>query len=121
MKAIQERMRYLQSQQHAANSNTTSLNTGGTPMSPHYQRPLLYNSGSAATYGHQPMMQPQPVHYNPPNQQPPPTQDSIAPSQQNINSGSVNVPASEGTAVVQEPVIYLYITKLLFIYSEFIS
>lgn len=112
MKALQERLRYLQSQKNAAaaaaaaaTTNAAALNNM-TPMSPHYQRPMIYNnSGSVTSYGHQPIMQqPHSVHYNPQNQQPPSSQD-MGPSHQNLNVPNVALPVPENSSLVPEQVI----------------
>lgn len=108
MKALQERLRYLQSQKNASTSNAAALNNV-TPMSPHYQRPMMYNSGSVTSYGHQPMMQqPHTVHYNPPNQPPVPTQD-MGPSQQNLNAPNLPIPVSDNSSIVPEQVLNVFI------------
>lgn len=109
MKALQERLRYLQSQKNAATSNAAALNNV-TPMSPHYQRPMMYNnSGNTTSYGLQPMMQqPHSVHYNPPNQPPVPTQD-MGPSQQNLNTPNLPMPVSDNSSIVPEQVTNVFI------------
>ena len=91
-----------------ATTNTAALNNM-TPMSPHYQRPMIYNNSGSVTYGHQPMMQqPHTVHYNPPNQQP--TQD-MGPSQQSLNVPTVSLPVPDNSSIVPEQVITVFINQ----------
>lgn len=61
-------------------------------MSPHYQRPMMYNAANAAPYVHQPMMpQQHPVHYNPQAPQLNPPQDvAIPPSQPVVSAAGIS-------------------------------
>lgn len=95
---MQERLRYLQSQQgNVVNSTAAPLTSNVTPMSPHYQRPMMYNTAPAAPYVHQPMMpQQHPVHYNPQAPQPNPSQDiAIPPSQPVMSVGGIGATSLE--------------------------
>lgn len=86
-------------------------------MSPHYQRPTMYNTANTAPYGHQPMMpQQHPMHYNPqapqPNNGP---QDIAMPSSQPVmNAGGMGVPTDDLALQDQVNVIYFYFSQTLF-------
>ncbi|KAG8200736.1 hypothetical protein JTE90_022342 [Oedothorax gibbosus] len=99
-KVLQERLRYLQSQQGNVANSTAPLTSNVTPMSPHYQRPMMYNTANTAPYGHQPMMpQQHPMHYNPQAPQPNngPQDIAMPPSQPVMNAGGMGVPTDDLT------------------------
>lgn len=111
---LQERLRYLQSQQNpVSNSTPSTLNSTVLPTSSPYPRPMMYNSGNAAPYGHQSMIQPQTVHYNPQAPQASTPQDVVVPpTQMGINTNSMNAPA-ENMPTIPETVISFFIFYLI--------
>ncbi|GFR06003.1 chromodomain-helicase-DNA-binding protein 7 [Trichonephila clavata] len=104
VKVLQERLRYLQTQQsNTTNTTSAPLNSNVPPASPHYPRSMMYNSGNTASYVHQPMMQPQTVHYNPQTQQTTTAPDVVPASQIAMNIGSINAAPPENMPSIPEP------------------